>query len=82
MEACHSSQIMLCYILPQIHDNHACDLKTWNKCACALAVEYIAIDVLFIVIKSKPHLSIQGTNNIDWFLALSVVTINTRLTNR
>lgn len=64
-----------------IHDNHAFSLETWNKRELAPVIKYIAVDILFKVIKRKQHLFIQSTDDVGSLFTLPVVAIDTGFTN-
>ena len=60
-----SGKAVLCFILAHIHNDHAFSFKTWNKLKLAPVIKYIAIDILFKIIKRKQHLFIESTNDIS-----------------
>ena len=65
-----------------IHNDHAFSLETWNKCELTPVIKYIAIDILFKVIKRKQHLVIKSTDDVSSLFCLPVVAVDTGCTNR
>ena len=75
--ALRSGKAVLCFILAHIHNDHAFSLKAWNKCELAPIIKYMAVDILFKVIKGKQHLFIQSTDDISALFCLPVVAVDT-----